>query len=299
MGMPVIIEAVRTPIAKRNGPLSALHPAELMAAPIREVLARSDTEPGAVGQVIGGCVTQAGEQAFNITRNAWLSTGMPYQVGATTIDCQCGSSQQANHLVSDLVGSGAIDVGVAAGVEAMTRVPLAANFTNGPGHPVPPTFPWDAPRDQFTAAERIATHRGITRDEVDEFGVQSQHRANRAWAEGRFDEEIVPVTAPVMRDDGATGETVVVDRDGGLRDTTPESLADLEPVILDGIHTAGSSSQVSDGAAAVLWMDSDRAKAQGLRPAPVSSPTPSSGPIRTFSSTVRWMPRLESSTRPE
>ena len=265
MGQPVIVEAVRTPIGKRNGPLSGLHAAELLAAAQVEVVKRAGIEPATVGQIVGGCVTQAGEQGSNVTRNAWLSAGMPYEVAATTVDTQCGSSQQANHFVANLVSAGAVDVGMACGIEAMSRVGLGANVFNGPGTSRPEHFPWDLP-DQFGAAERIAQKRGITRDEVDAFGLSSQEKALRAWAEGRFEREITPVEAPVIGPDGPTGERQVVNRDGGPRESTSEGLAKLKPVLPDGIHTAGNSSQISDGAAAVLWMSEERARADGLRP---------------------------------
>src|SRR5213593_2626574 len=255
MPEPVIIEAVRTPIGKRNGRLAGLHPAEILAAVQTEVIKRAGIEPAEVGQIVGGCVTQAGEQAANVARNAWLSTGLPYTVAPTTIDAQCGSSQQANHLVAGLIAAGAIDVGIACGVEAMSRVGLGANVINGPGYFEPPGWPWDTP-NQFQAAERIAAKRGITRADVDALGLASQRKAARAWAEGRFDREIVPVEAPVPGSDN--GERTAVARDQGLRETTLEGLTKLKPVISDGMHTAGNSSQISDGAAAVLWMTRER-----------------------------------------
>jgi acetyl-CoA C-acetyltransferase len=186
-------------------------------------------------------------------------------VAATTVDCQCGSAQQANHFVAGLISAGAIDVGIACGVEAMSRVGLGANAFNGPGKSRPEGFPWDMP-DQFGAAERIAEKYGITRTDVDELGLRSQQNAARAWAEGRFDREVFAIEAPVVGADGPTGERQLVNKDQGLRETTAEGLAKLKPVIPEGMHTAGNSSQISDGAAAVLWMSEDRAKAEGLRP---------------------------------
>src|SRR5256885_424812 len=212
MANPVIVEAVRTPIGKRNGGLSGMHAAEILAVAQVEVVKRSGIAPGDVEQIVGGCVTQAGEQASNVTRNAWLSAGLPYEVAATTVDCQCGSSQQANHFVANLIGAGAVDVGIACGIEAMSRVGLGMNVLNGPGKSKPEPFPWDMP-DQFGAAERIAKKRGITRDDVDAFGRASQQKAARAVAEGRFDREIAPVEAPVVGPDGPTGERVVVSKD--------------------------------------------------------------------------------------
>jgi acetyl-CoA C-acetyltransferase len=267
MGRAVIVEAVRTPIGKRNGWLSGLHPVELLAAAQVDVVKRSGIEPGLVEQIVGGCVTQVGEQAANVARNAWLSAGMPYEVAATTVDCQCGSSQQANHFIAGLVETGAIDVGIACGVEAMSRVGLGANVYPGPGVPRIDPWPWDQAPDQFTAAERIAGNRGITREEVDALALASQEHAARAWDEGRFEREVVPVEAPALGAEGEpTGETQVVSRDQGIRETTAEGLANLKPVIPDGIHTAGNSSQISDGAAAVLWMSEEKAAELGVRP---------------------------------
>ncbi len=265
MARPVIVEAVRTPIGRRNGWLAGFHAAELLATAQVEVVKRAGIEPSEVEQIVGGCVTQAGEQASNVTRTAWLSMGLPYETAATTIDCQCGSAQQANHFVANLVGAGAVEVGIGCGVEAMSRVGLGANALNGPGSSRPPDFPWDMP-DQFDAAERIAQKYGITRQDVDALGLASQQKAARAWEEGRFDREVFALDAPVVGPDGPTGERQHVQRDQGLRDTTAVGLAGLKPVLPDGIHTAGNSSQISDGAAAVLWMSEDRAKAGGLRP---------------------------------
>jgi acetyl-CoA C-acetyltransferase len=265
MGQPVIVEAVRTPIGKRNGWLSGFHAAQLLGAAQVELVKRAGIEPSEVEQVVGGCVTQAGEQASNVTRTAWLTEGLPYEVAATTIDCQCGSAQQANHFVANLISAGAIDVGIGCGVEAMSRVGLGANAFNGPGKSRPDDFPWDMP-DQFGAAERIAEKYGITREDVDELGLRSQKNAQQAWAEGRFDREVFSIEAPVAGPDGPTGERQVINKDQGLRDTTAEGLAKLKPVLPDGMHTAGNSSQISDGAAAVLWMSEDRARSQGLRP---------------------------------
>lgn len=261
----VIVEAVRTPVGKRNGALSGLHPTELLGTAQRAVLERAGLDPAAVGQVVGGCVTQVGEQSNNVTRNAWLHAGMPYTTACTSIDCACGSSQQAVHLVAGLIAAGSIDAGIGCGVEAMSRVFLGAALAPGTGMPVPDSWSIDLP-DQFTAAERIAQRRGITRADADALGLSSQQKAAAAWAEGRFDGQIVPVEAPVMTKEGPTGETEVVTRDQGLRETTAEALAGLKAVVPGGIHTAGNSSQISDGAAAVLMMSRERAEAEGLRP---------------------------------
>jgi acetyl-CoA C-acetyltransferase len=266
MAEAVIVGAVRTPIGKRNGWLSGLHATHVLGAALRGVVEQAHIDPADVEQVVGGCVTQAGEQSNNITRIAWLSTGYPYTTAGTTIDSQCGSAQQANHLIAGLIAAGAIEVGIACGVEAMSRVGLGANALNGPGSPWPPDFPYEH-INQFQAAERIAEMRGITRDDTDEFGVASQQKAAAAWAEDRFAREIVAVEAPVRDEKGElTEEKQTYNRDQGLRETTRESLAGLKPVIDGGIHTAGTSSQISDGAAAVLWMSEERARAQGLQP---------------------------------
>ncbi|MFD9551375.1 steroid 3-ketoacyl-CoA thiolase [Nocardia salmonicida] len=266
MGTPVIVEAVRTPIGKRRGQLSGLHAAELLGLAQRGLLDRAGLDPAEVEQVIGGCVTQAGEQSNNVTRVAWLHAGLPWQTGATTIDAQCGSAQQANHLVAGLIATGAIDVGIACGVEAMSRVPLGANVGTEAGTRRPASWSIDLP-DQFGAAERIARRRGITRSDIDQFGLRSQQLAAKAWSEGRYDREVLPISAPVLDSEGvATGEKVEVARDQGLRATTIEGLSALKPVVADGIHTAGTSSQISDGAAAVLLMDETVARRKGLRP---------------------------------
>jgi acetyl-CoA C-acetyltransferase len=179
------------------------------------------------------------------------------------VDASCGSAQQANHLIAALIGSGAIDCGIACGVESMTRVPMGVNLYNGPGHYKTRDYPWDdPPKAQFGGAERIAAREGFTRTEIDGYGVRSQRLAARAWAEGRFDAEIAPIDAPGPE----AGSTRPVARDQGIRDTTPEGLAALKPNVDGAVHTAGTTSQVSDGAAAVLWMSRDLARAHGLRP---------------------------------
>ncbi len=261
----VIVEATRSPIGKRNGWLSGLHPTHLLGAVQVEVVKRAGIDPSSVEQVVGGCVTQAGEQGSNVTRTAWLWAGLPYETAATTVDCQCGSAQQANHFIANLITAGAIDVGIGCGVEAMSRVGLGANVFNGPGRSRPEDWSLDMP-DQFGAAERIATKYGISRADTDALGLASQLHAATAWEEGRFEREVAPIEAPVVGPDGPTGEVKVVSRDQGPRETTAEGLAALKPVLPDGIHTAGSSSQISDGAAAVLWMSRERAEAEGLRP---------------------------------
>ncbi len=246
MGTPVIVDAVRTPIGRRGGWLAGLHPAELLGAALRGL-----GDPVELAeQAIGGCVTQGGEQSNNVTRTAWLHTGLPHTTGCATVDAQCGSAQQAAHLVAGLIATDTITAGVACGVEAMSRVPLRANLGDA-GRPRPDSWDIDLP-NQYVAAERIADRRGLTRPDLDSFGVRSQACAKRAWALGRFDREVVPVLG--------------VTRDQGLRETTFEGLSGLKPVLPDGRHTAGTSSQISDGAAALLLMDAERARGLGLRP---------------------------------
>ena len=266
MGVPVIVDAVRTPIGRRGGWLAGLHAAELLGAAQQALIDRTGLDPALVEQAIGGCVTQGGEQSNNITRTAWLHAGLPYATGCVTVDAQCGSAQHAAHLVAGLIAADAIEVGVACGVESMSRVPLRANLGTDAGLPRPESWSLDLP-NQYVAAERIATRRGLTRADLDGLGVRSQANAARAWSQGRFTREVTPVEAPVLDDERRpTGEFRTVERDQGLRDTTMEGLARLRPVLEDGRHTAGTSSQISDGAAAVLLMDADRARALGLRP---------------------------------
>jgi acetyl-CoA C-acetyltransferase len=261
----VIVEAVRSPIGKRKGGLAGLHPADLLGALQRAALERSGVDPAAVGQVIGGCVSQVGEQSFNIARVAWLSQGLPMEVAATTVDSQCGSSQQATSLAAGLIGAGIEDLVLACGVEMMTRVPLGANMRGG--SPLPPSYAKHyEPTTQFRGAQMIAEEYGITREDTDRFGLRSQTLAKQAWAEGRFTREILPLDAPALDEAGnPTGETRHVARDEGLRDTSLEKLAALNPVEPGSVHTAGTSSQVSDGASAVLLASPERAKALGLK----------------------------------
>jgi len=266
----VIVEAVRTPIARGKpgvGDLHDFHATELLALSYRELMRRSGLGYADVDYLAAGCVTQAGEQAGNIARNAWLTMGEDYTTGGTTLDNQCGSAQTANHVLSAMVTAGSVNIGIAAGVEAMSRVGLGANVYNGPGYFVPESWPWDSTPDQFSSAQRIADKRGITREMADELAFNSQARAKRAWEEGRFDREVFAVEAPIVGEDGKpTGETRTVSRDQGLRDTTMEGLAGLNPVMEGQIHTPGNSSQISDGSAAVLWMTAEEAKARGLKP---------------------------------
>jgi acetyl-CoA C-acetyltransferase len=277
MGSPVIVEAVRTPIGRRRGWLAGLKPQAVLAHAQRAVVERTGIDAADIGQVLAGCVTQAGEQGGHVGRHAWLYAGLPHQVGVTTIDAQCGSSQQAVHLAVALIHAGVVEAAIGCGVEVMSRAPLGANITGtGPCEEAGGRHPYARPRpddwsidlpDQFTAAERIAARRGLTRSDLDAFGLRSQQRAAKAQADGRFDREITPIEAPVLGEDGVpTGEVRTVTRDQGPRETTLDGLARLRPAAGDGLHTAGTSSQISDGAAAVLVMSEERARAYGLRP---------------------------------
>ena len=267
----VIVEAVRTPIGRRNGGLATVHPADLLGTALREVVSRAGIDPAQVEQVVTGCVSQVGEQSFNVGRTAWLSAGLPLTTAATTVDTQCGSSQQATNLATSLVGAGVVDVAVACGVELMSRVPIGSNSSRklGLGVPIPKTYFGQYEfTSQFEGAERIADKWGVTRADADAFGLASQQRAARAWAEGRFDTQVVPVDAPDLDDEGkSTDTTHHVARDEGLRESSLEALAGLKPVARpDGVHTAGNSSQISDGASAVLVTTAEKAAALGLTP---------------------------------
>jgi acetyl-CoA acyltransferase len=266
----VIVDAVRTPGGKRNGKLSGWHPADLAAETLKALEERNGLDPAVVDDVVMGCVMQVGDQALNVARNAVLAAGWPESVPATTVDRQCGSSQQALHFVAQGVMAGAYDVAVASGVECMTRVPMGASIGSGVGFPFGPAVraryePAGGLVPQGISAEMIADQWGLTREELDAFGARSQQRAVQATEEGRFEREIVPI---VVRDvDGnPTGETLSSDE--GLRPgTTAETLAGLKPAFKqDGKVTAGNSSQITDGASAVLVMSEERANELGLRP---------------------------------
>jgi len=261
-----IVEAARSPIGKRGKGLAGLMPADLLGKIQQAALERSGVDPARVGQIVGGCVSQVGEQSFNIARIAWLSMGLPEAVAATTVDSQCGSSQQATSLGAAMVASGMEDVVLCCGVEMMTRVPLGSNMKDA----VPMGESYMAhyqPTSQFQGAAMIAEEYQLTRADADAFGLRSQQRANRAWQEGRFEREIVPVEAPVLDDDGKpTGEMRTISRDEGPRETTLEGLQGLNPVAGQEIHTAGTSSQVSDGAAVVILASQKAVDELGLKP---------------------------------
>jgi acetyl-CoA C-acetyltransferase len=266
----VIVEAVRTPVGRRNGGLSTMHSLDLLGAVQRDLFIRTGVDPLEVGQVIGGCVQPTGMQAMNVTRNAWLGAGLPIEVPATTVDAQCGSSQQATNLAYALIASGVVDSAVACGIEVMSRIPMGAT-TRDPSFGKPINKRYWAHHEfttQFEGSERIAEQYGITRAECDEFGKLSQERAAQAWAEDRFGPQILPIDAPDVDEEGKpTDTTHRVERDEGIRATTLEGLAALKPTGRpDGVHTAGTSSQIADGAGAVLMMTRERADALGLVP---------------------------------
>jgi acetyl-CoA acyltransferase len=255
----VIVEAVRTPIGRRGGALKDVHPVHLAALTLRELVKRSGIDPAAVEDVVFGCVSQVGEQSLNIGRNAVLQAGFPITVPATTVDRQCGSGQQAVHFAANLIQSGVCDVTIAGGVESMTRVPMGSSMSVA-GNPFPPSLLEEYPiTHQGISAEMIAEKWGIPRGELDEYSLRSHQLAAMAADSGYFDREIMPVPLP----DGT-----VFSRDEGIRrDTSLERLASLQPVFKpDGVVTAGGSSQVSDGAAALLLMTSEKAAELGLTP---------------------------------
>jgi acetyl-CoA C-acetyltransferase len=266
----VIVEAVRSPLGKRKGGLSATHSMDLLASVQAAAIERSGIDPLEIGQVVGGCVGQVGMQAMNVTRQAWLSAGLPIDVAATTVDTQCGSSQQATNLAYALVASGVVDAALGCGVESMSQVPMGSTIPKDRfvGKPVTKNY-WKQHEftSQFEGAERIARQWGITREDTDAFGKLSQDRAAAAWQEERFASQVLPIDAPVPDEDGKpTQETRRVERDEGLRETSLEALAGLKTNLPEGVHTAGTSSQVSDGAAAVLLMTREKAEALGLTP---------------------------------
>ncbi len=263
MPTAVIVDAVRTPLGRRNGTLKGIHPVDLASHTLKALVERTGIDPGLIEDVIMGCVMQVGEQGLNVGRNAALAAGFPESVVGTTIDRQCGSSQQAAHFAAQGVMAGAYDVVVAAGVENMTRVPMGASVIPN-SYPFGPEMQGRYPNlvGQGISAELISEKWGISREENDAFAVQSHQRAARARAEGRFDREIVPIE--VETEDGK----VLFSQDEGIRpDSSMESLAKLKPAFKeDGVITAGNSSQITDGSAAVLIMSEEKAKALGLTP---------------------------------
>ena len=266
----VIVDVVRTPVGKKNGRLSGWHATDLAAQPLRALIERNDLDPAQVEDVIYGCTMTVGEQAMNIGRNAALAAGFPDSVPGTTVDRQCGSAQQAIHFAAQAVMSGAMEIAIGAGIESMSRVPIGSTTEPGPGEAYGPLY-----LERFElihqgeCAEEIARRWKIGREDMDRFALSSHQRAARATDEGRFANEIVPLLARVHPDvPGAADVTGLLEADEGVRrDTSLEKLAALRPAFSEtGTVTAGTSSQISDGAAAVLIMSEERANALGLRP---------------------------------
>jgi acetyl-CoA acyltransferase len=262
----VIVDAIRTPGGKRNGKLKDQHPAALAAKVLKALEERNGLDPSMVDDVIMGCVMQVGEQSLNIGRNAVLAAGWPEEVPSTTIDRQCGSSQQSMHFAAQGVMAGAYDIVVAAGVEVMTRTPMGASVVQGMGFPFPQEqldrYSETGLPPQGIGADMIAAEYGLSREDLDEFGALSQQRASVARDEGRFENEIVPIEVEI------DGQTEIVKSDEGIREgTTAETLAKLKPAFKeDGVITAGNSSQISDGASAVLIMSKEKAEELGMKP---------------------------------
>jgi acetyl-CoA acyltransferase len=266
MRTAVIVDAVRTPVGRRNGKLKDIHAVDLASIPLRALIERNDLDPGQVEDVIMGCVSQTGEQGLNIGRNAALAAGFPEEVVGTTIDRQCGSSQQAAHFAAQGVIAGAYDVVIAAGVESMTRIPMGITAQQGPGMPFGPLMLERYSHGlvpQGISAELINEKWGLSREELDQIALDSHLRAAQATDQGRLQDQIIPVT--LKTEDG--GETVMSTDEGIRRETSMEKLATLQPAFkADGMVTAGNSSQISDGAAAVLIMSEEKASELGLRP---------------------------------
>ncbi len=266
----VIVEAVRTPIGKRKGKLSGWHPTDLLGHALKALLDRTGVEPALIDDVVGGCVTQAGEQSTNVTRNAWVAAGLPWTVPATTVDRQCGSSQQAAHFVAQGVMSGAYDIAIACGVESMTRAPMASNARGGIG-PFSPDFLKACDNQlklQFEVAQRIAKDWKISREDMDDFAVESHRRAAEATKSGAFQREIVPI--PVKDENGELTDEMLtadegirfeIDRDKMATLASAHPQAELAPDV-----TAANSSQMSDGAAAMLITTPELAMELGLTP---------------------------------
>ncbi len=268
----VIVDAARSPVGKKNGSLGGAHPTDVLGTVMMQLLARNNLQSDVVDQVVGGCINKLAAQGMNVTRTAWLAHGGAETTPCITIDSQCGSSQQSTTLAHSILAAGHADVVMACGVENMTRLPIGSDAVGRDpkmGKPVSKSyFEHHEFTSQFEGAERVAEKYQITRADTDAFGLQSQERAKKAIAAGYFDSQIIPVEAPVMDENfEKTGKTIVVTKDEIPRDTSLEALAGLKPVAReDGVHTAGTSSQIADGAAAVLMMTAEKAAALGLKP---------------------------------
>ena len=272
MNNVVIVDAARSPVGKKNGSLGGAHPTDVLGQVMMKMLERNGIQSGQVDQVVGGCINKVAAQGMNVIRTAWLAHGGAIETPCITIDSQCGSSQQSSTLAHSILASGHAEVVMACGVENMTRLPIGSDSVGKDpqmGKPVSKSyFEQHEFTSQFEGAERVAEKYQITRQDTDGFGLVSQVRAKTAIEEGYFDTQIIPVEAPVMDENfEKTGETIVVSKDEIPRDTSLEALAELKPVAReDGIHTAGTSSQIADGAAAVLMMTEKKASELGLEP---------------------------------
>ena len=272
MNNVVIVDAARSPVGKKNGSLGGAHPTDVLGQVMMKMLERNGIQSGQVDQVVGGCINKVAAQGMNVIRTAWLAHGGAIETPCITIDSQCGSSQQSSTLAHSILASGHAEVVMACGVENMTRLPIGSDSVGKDpkmGKPVSKSyFEQHEFTSQFESAERVAEKYQITRQDTDGFGLESQARAKTAIEEGYFDTQIIPVEAPVMDENfEKTGETIVVSKDEIPRDTSLEALAELKPVAReDGIHTAGTSSQIADGAAAVLMMTEKKASELGLEP---------------------------------
>ncbi|HVL91355.1 MAG TPA: thiolase family protein [Actinomycetota bacterium] len=269
----VIVEAVRSPLGRRNGKLKDWHPVDLLGTVYKELIERTGIDPAQVDDVIAGCVSQVGEQALNVARNGWLAAGLPESVPGTTVDRQCGSSQQAAHFAAQAVMSGACDIVIAGGVENMSRIPMGTSIQAG-GFPFTQAMfeRYDGNLvPQGISSELIAAKWDLSREQVDEVGFRSQQRAQAATAEGRFQREIMPVKVTV------DGNTELFDTDEGLRETTLDKLGSLKPAFFDEnvgtkfpqikwVTTAGNSSQITDGAVAMMITTPEKAKELGVKP---------------------------------
>jgi acetyl-CoA C-acetyltransferase len=263
-----ILDAVRSAIGRRNGTLSRVAANDLLGTVQKSIVDRSQIDPRGVDHIVGGCVQQVGAQSANVTRNAWLAMRLPQEVPASTVNSQCGSSQEANMVAHGLVGSGLADVAISCGVETMSSVPFGAMSAGGLyGMPREGTYAEVyEPTDQFVGGERIARKYGITRDDADQLGFSSQTRAATAWAEDRFAGQIAPVAVPQFDDNGNLTGTITFERDECLRPTTLEALGSLKTTAPGGVHSAGTSSQICDGAGALLLASDKGVKSLGLKP---------------------------------
>jgi acetyl-CoA C-acetyltransferase len=270
MSEVVIVEAVRSAVGKRRGGLSQALSSDLFADVLAGLIERAGVDSALVGQLTAGCVSQVGPQSGNVARTAWLNAGLAQSTGASTIHAQCGSSQQAFTLAYGLVAGGVVGLAAAGGVEVMSRIPMGVSTMAELGPAKTPRYEEQYElTTQFEAAERIAEAWNLSRDDLEEFAVQSQTRAAEAIAAGRFTDQIVPVLAPTVTEDGQPGEPRTIDTDEGPRPTTTEGLAGLKLNMPDrpgAKHTAGTSSQISDGSSALLLADARRAEELGLRP---------------------------------